>query len=235
MSNGLRATLGRPIGHDSQVEFGWTRNIALALLATLSLAVLSTAAARFDGFTPEAPDAQVAPPAAAAPQPIAANAPGHSLTHGARDQIEALAALVGKKYRISPKVGRELIGTAYREGARTGVDPLLIVAVMAVESRFNPIAESDAGAMGLMQVIPGFHKDKFEADAGDPVLDPHANIRLGARILQEYIKRAGNEAAGLQLYNGSGDDATNAYANKVLAERQRLQQAIARPRDRLRA
>ena len=234
MSNGLRATLGRPIGHDSQVEFGWTRNIALALLATLSLAVLSTAVARFDGFTPEAPDAQVAPAAAAA-QPVAVSAPGHSLTHGARDQIEALAALVGKKYRISPKVGRDLIVTAYREGARTGVDPLLIIAVMAVESRFNPIAESDSGAMGLMQVIPAFHKDKFEADAGDPVFDPHANIRLGARILQDCIKRGGSEVAGLQLYNGSGDDATNAYANKVLAERQRLQQAIARSRDRVRA
>jgi soluble lytic murein transglycosylase-like protein len=89
--------------------------------------------------------------------------------------------------------------------------------------------------MGLMQVIPGFHKDKFEAAAGDPVFDPHANIRLGARILQEYIKRAGNEVAGLQLYNGSSEDVTNAYASKVLAERQRLQQAIARSRDRLRA
>ena len=231
MSNGLRATFGQPADHDFLVEFGWTRNIALALLATLSLALLSTAAARFDGFPPEAPDVE----AAAAPQPIPVSIPSHSLTQVAREQIEALAALVGKKYRISPKVARELIGTAYREGARTGVDPLLIIAVMAVESRFNPIAESDSGAMGLMQVIPGFHKDKFEAAAGDPVFDPHANIRLGARILQEYIKRAGNEVAGLQLYNGSSEDVTNAYASKVLAERQRLQQAIARSRDRLRA
>ena len=231
MSNELRATLGQPIGHDFLAEFGWTRNIALALLATLSLAVLSTAAARFDGFASEAPGAVAEAPA----QAIAASAGSHTAPHVAREQIEALATLVGKKYRISPKVGRDLIVTAYREGARTGVDPLLIIAVMAVESRFNPIAESDSGAMGLMQVIPAFHKDKFEADAGDPVFDPHANIRLGTRILQAYIKRAGSEVAGLQLYNGSGDDATTAYANKVLAERQRLQQAIARTKDRSRA
>ncbi len=234
MSNGLQGTIGAPAEHHFLGEFSWTRNITMALLATLSLALLSTAAARFDGFARDA-EALPAPRAAPEPAPLPVSTPPLPAAQGTRDQIEALAALVGRKYRISPKVGRELIGTAYREGARTGVDPLLIIAVMAVESRFNPIAESDSGAMGLMQVIPGFHKDKLEADGGDPVFDPHANIRLGARVLQEYIKRAGNEAAGLQLYNGSGDDATNAYANKVLAERQRLQQAIARPKERLRA
>jgi soluble lytic murein transglycosylase-like protein len=226
--------IGAPAEHHFPGEFGWTRNIALALLATLALALLSTAAARFDGFAPDA-SAMPAPRAALAPAPIPLSPPVQPTAHGTSSQIEALAALIGKKYRISPKVGRELIGTAYREGARTGVDPLLIIAVMAVESRFNPIAESDSGAMGLMQVIPGFHKEKLETAGGDPVFDPHANIRLGARVLQEYIRRAGNEAAGLQLYNGSGDDSTNAYANKVLAERQRLQQAIARARERGRA
>jgi soluble lytic murein transglycosylase-like protein len=234
MSNGLQATIGAPAEHHFLGEFGWTRNIAMALLATLSLALLSTAAARFDGFARDA-EALPAPHVATAPAPLPVNVAPHPATQATRDQIEALAALVGKKYRISARVGRDLIGTAYREGASIGVDPLLIIAVMAVESRFNPIAESDSGAMGLMQVIPGFHKDKLEAGGGDPVFDPHANIRLGARVLHGYIKRAGNEAAGLQLYNGSGDDATNAYANKVLAERQRLQQAIARPKERLRA
>ena len=234
MSNGLHATIGAPAEHHFLGEFGWTRNIVLALLATLSLALLSTAAARFQGFTPDASAMPAARPVLA-PEVLPVSVPALPVAQASREHIEALAALIGKKYRISPKVGRELIGTAYREGARTGVDPLLIIAVMAVESRFNPIAESDSGATGLMQVIPGFHKDKLDAGGGDPVLDPHANIRLGARVLQEYIRRAGNEAAGLQLYNGSSDDATNAYANKVLAERQRLQQAIPRSKDRARA
>jgi soluble lytic murein transglycosylase-like protein len=108
------------------------------------------------------------------------------------------------------------------------------VAVIAVESRFNPIAESDAGAQGLMQVIPGYHKDRLEAAGVDSVLDPHDNIRLGAQILKEYILRGGTEVAGLQIYNGAAADASNAYAVKVLAEKQRLQQAIQRLRDRLR-
>jgi hypothetical protein len=86
-----------------------------------------------------------------------------------------------------------------------------------------------------MQVIPGFHQEKLDAAVADPVLDPHANIRLGARVLRDYIVRAGGEAAGLQMYNGAGDDPTNAYANKVFAERARLQQAVAKPRERTRA
>ena len=233
MTNGLQATLGKSAGHDFRVELGRPRSIIFALLATFSLALLSTAAARFDGWVSADASAPAASTAYAAVDSIPAGANQHPVAPAAREQIEALTALVAKKYRISPKVGRELIGTAYREGARTGVDPLLIVAVMAVESRFNPIAHSDAGATGLMQVITGYHKDKIEADAGDPALDPHANIRLGARILQECIKRAGTEAAGLQLYNGSSDDVTTAYANKVFAERQRLHQATRRPRDRV--
>jgi soluble lytic murein transglycosylase-like protein len=209
--------------------------VVLAAATTLALAVLSAAAARFDGWAGgssavPAPAAKVAalPPAVAAPaRPVHAAGP--------REQIEALAGLVARKYRVSPKVARDLIGTAYREGARFGVDPLLVVAVIAVESRFNPIAQSDAGAMGLMQVIPGFHEDKFDTTVADPVLDPHANIRLGARVLREYIVRAGGEAAGLQMYNGAADDPSNAYANRVFAERARLQQAVARPRERTRA
>jgi len=128
-----------------------------------------------------------------------------------------------------------MIATAYREGKRVGLDPLLIVAVIAVESRFNPIAESTMGAQGLMQVIPSYHKDRLEAAGVDSVLDPHANIRLGAQILKEYIRRGGTEVAGLQLYNGASDDATNAYASKVLGEKQKLLQAVQRVRNRLHA
>jgi soluble lytic murein transglycosylase-like protein len=233
MTNGLRATLAEPVGHEFLVEAVRSRAVVFAVVATLSLALLSTAVARFSGWSAAAAVPAILP-AKATVDIIAPGAARHLFAPAARDQIDALGALVSKRYRVSPKAARELIGTAYREAGRSGVDPLLIVAVICVESRFNPIAQSDAGATGLMQIIPGFHKDKLDSSIADPVSDPHANIRLGALILQEYIKRAGGEAAGLQLYNGSSDDATNAYANKVFAERQRLQQAIARPRDRVR-
>ena len=151
-----------------------------------------------------------------------------------RPEIDALATSLAKRYRVSTDATRGLIATAYREGHRIGLDPLLIVGVIAVESRFNPIAESDMGAQGLMQVIPRFHKEHLE-NGPDSMLDPHANIRLGARILKDYIKSGGTEVAGLQLYNGSSSDASNAYAAKVLGEKQRLQQAVQPLRGRARA
>jgi len=233
MNTALRARPEVLAGGDLATEPARVRTLVLAVATTLSLAVLSAAAARFDGWAVEPPMVAAAPARVAA-APVAVRPVGVPAIP-AHDHLDALARLVAKKYRVSTHAARDLIATAFREGAHIGVDPLLVIAVMAVESRFNPIAESDAGAMGLMQVIPAFHQDKLDASAGDPVLDPHANIRLGARVLGEYIKRGGSETAGLQMYNGSGDDPSNGYANKVFAERTRLQQAVARLRDRSRA
>ena len=149
--------------------------------------------------------------------------------------IEAVATVVAKRYRVSLEATRQVVGAAFQEGVRIGVDPLLIIAVIAVESRFNPIAQSDLGAMGLMQVIPRYHADKLDTADGHSVLDPPTNIGLGARVLKEYIRRGGTEVAGLQLYNGASDDSSNAYANRVLGEKQRLKDAVRRARDAARA
>jgi soluble lytic murein transglycosylase-like protein len=86
-----------------------------------------------------------------------------------------------------------------------------------------------------MQVIPRYHADKLDAGDGHSVLDPPKNIELGARVLKEYIRRGGTEIAGLQLYNGASDDPSNAYANRVLGEKQRLRDAVRRARDATRA
>ncbi len=132
-----------------------------------------------------------------------------------------------------------MVRTAFHEGRRNGVDPLLILAVIAVESRFNPIAESEQGAVGLMQIVPRFHMDKVDAEvdagvdaAGPSFLPPRTNIAIGTRILKDSIRRGGGEAAGLQLYNGSFDDESRAYANRVQVERRRLEAALPRPRNR---
>ena len=142
-----------------------------------------------------------------------------------RKQIEALAGLFAKKYRVSAVATREYLAHAYREAERLNLDPLLLVAIISIESNFNPIAESPAGAVGLMQVIPRFHMDKFAPDQ-ESALTPHTNIRIGALVLKEYIRRAGGLVEGLQLYNGAAEDETTAYANKVLGEKQRLLAAV---------
>lgn len=66
-----------------------------------------------------------------------------------------------------------------------GVDWKLVIAVMAQESAFNPNAESIAGALGLMQIIPRFSKvaDKME------LYDPEINIREGVRYLKKHLTR----------------------------------------------
>jgi len=121
------------------------------------------------------------------------------------------------------------------EGQRHGLDPTLILAVIAVESRFNPIAESEQGAVGLMQIIPRFHMDKIAAVGVPSILLPEANIAIGAVILKDAIRRGGSDAAGLQLYNGAFDDETRAYANRVFTERRRLEEALPRSRERVAA
>jgi soluble lytic murein transglycosylase-like protein len=231
----LFATFPLAVGHELHLELGRMRAIILALLATLCAALAATSALRVDRLlaaTSPEPAAELR--AGQRGTPLAAVA-GLSVRPQTLPEIDALATLVAKRYRISAEATRGLVAAAYREGQRIGVDPLLIIAVIAVESRFNPIAESNMGAQGLMQVIPEYHKNHLEAAGVDSVLDPHDNIRLGARILKEYIRRGGTEVAGLQLYNGAAGDVTTAYAVKVLGEKQRLQQAVQRARDRLRA
>ncbi len=142
-----------------------------------------------------------------------------------QQQIDALAGVIAGKYRVSRQATRDYLIKAWREADRNGLDPVLLIAVMAVESSFNPVAESHAGAVGLMQVIPRFHTDKFEPER-ESALHPDTNIRIGAKALQEYIRRGGGLIAGLQLYNGAADDESNAYANKVLGEKARLLAAV---------
>jgi soluble lytic murein transglycosylase-like protein len=140
-----------------------------------------------------------------------------------------LASYLARKYRVAADATERLVGDAFAVARDTGIDPLLILAVMAVESSMNPIAESDYGAKGLMQVVPRFHPEKLASHGGaEALLDPRVNIRVGAQILNEYIRRTGGLEGGLQLYAGAQDDAERAYSRKVFAEMQRLKDASAR-------
>ena len=141
---------------------------------------------------------------------------------------QKLAEHLSRRYRVAPEMVQGMVGDAYSVGAQMGIDPLLILAVVAVESRFNPIAESGFGAKGLMQVVPRFHLDKLADHGGaEAVLDARINIAVGTRILKEYIGNTGSLESGLQMYAGASDDESFGYAQKVLTERNRLQGILA--------
>jgi hypothetical protein len=137
-----------------------------------------------------------------------------------------VAFWLSKKYRVAPEPLGLLVAEAYELGTRAKLDPTLILAVMAIESRFNPFAQSPVGAQGLMQVMTRVHTDKYENVGGAlAAFDPVTNLRVGVKVLQECIARAGSIEGGLRYYVGAAnltDD--GGYAAKVLAEHFRLSQ-----------
>jgi len=139
----------------------------------------------------------------------------------------AVTEFIAKRYRVAHDATAGYVATAYRAGGEWKVDPLLILAVVAVESRYNPVAESNMGAKGLMQVIPKFHPEKLAGHGGESaLLDPQVNIQVGAQILREYMRRYGETETALQMYAGAFDEPSSSYAFKVLAERARLEQLL---------
>lgn len=143
-------------------------------------------------------------------------------------EMRRVADYLSHKYRVAQPAIEPLVSASQEVGKRVGVDPMLILAVMAIESRFNPVAQSDVGAQGLMQVMPKYHQDKIEkydaSDAEHPLLDPRTNIEVGARVLKESIKYAGTVEGGLQQYSGG----ERTYPGRVMAERQRIEEAARR-------
>jgi Transglycosylase SLT domain len=140
---------------------------------------------------------------------------------------QALANHLSRRFFVAASATERMVASAYRAAFEVGLDPLLVLAVISIESRFNPIAESVMGAKGLMQIIPKYHLDKLRAAGGeDAVFDPESNIHIGTRILQEYVYRTGTLEAGLQFYNGAFRDNSAQYAHKVMAERDRLEQVL---------
>jgi hypothetical protein len=132
----------------------------------------------------------------------------------------SVALWLARRYHVAPEPVSRLVQEAWTVGALVNLDPTLILAVMAVESSFNPFAESPVGAQGLMQVMTKVHDDKYEAFGGShAAFDPVTNLRVGVQVLKECIARTGSLEAGLRSYVGAGNSGEDGgYASKVLAE-----------------
>jgi len=135
-------------------------------------------------------------------------------------QQAAVASWIARRYRVAPEPVSRLVKEAWAVGQRAKLDPTLILAIMAIESSFNPFAQSSVGAQGLMQVMTRVHDDKYHAFGGTlAAFDPVTNLRVGVQVLKECIARAGSLEGGLRFYVGAAnliDD--GGYAGKVLAE-----------------
>jgi soluble lytic murein transglycosylase-like protein len=141
-------------------------------------------------------------------------------------QQAAVAIWLSRRYHVAPEPVSRLVQEAWHVGQKAGLDPTLILAIMAVESSFNPFAQSAVGAQGLMQVMTKVHNDKYEAFGGNhAAFDPVTNLRVGVQVLKECISRAGSLEAGLRFYVGAANLAEDGgYASKVLSEQNALRQ-----------
>ena len=141
----------------------------------------------------------------------------------------AVAQWISRRYRVAPEPVSRLVQEAWAIGERAQLDPTLILAIVAVESGFNPFAQSPVGAQGLMQVMTRVHDDKYEAFGGNhAAFDPLTNLRVGVQVLKECVARAGSLEAGLRFYVGAGNLADDGgYAGKVLSEQSYLRQVAA--------
>ena len=131
-----------------------------------------------------------------------------------------LATWISRRYKVAPEPVGALVKEAWAIGQRAGLDPTLILAIMAVESSFNPFAQSSVGAQGLMQVMTRVHDDKYTAFGGNhAAFDPISNLRVGVQVLKECIARAGSVQEGLRYYVGAALlDGDGGYATRVMAE-----------------
>jgi hypothetical protein len=139
-------------------------------------------------------------------------------------QQAAVARWLSLRYRVAPEPVSRLVQEAWSVGQKANLDPTLILAIMAIESSFNPFAQSSVGAQGLMQVMTKVHNDKYEAFGGNhAAFDPVTNLRVGVQVLKECIARAGSLEAGLRFYVGAANLSDDGgYALKVLSEQNAL-------------
>lgn len=231
------------------------RDVARVRVVVGAVAVAGTCIALGLGFGPLRPSAPVDRPPAVELRPVAPPslsvmsidllmaAPSNPVPitlgeHSALGLLEVrpltatqvnLARFIAQHYRVPLSDTQDYVRYAYIVADEFELDPLLLLSVMAVESSFNPRARSSKGAKGLMQVLARVHSDKFAPYGGvEKAYDPLINIRVGARILRDYIARDGSVRAALKSYVGAALLSHDfGYGRKVLRFHERLAAAAA--------
>jgi len=143
---------------------------------------------------------------------------------GSIQNQRAVADFFENKYKLDRSKIEEYVSNTILIAKEVNIDPVLLLAVISVESNFNPNTKSHAGAEGLMQVMTSVHKDKYALYGGaTEAVKPEVNIRVGAYILKYLIATAGSLRNGLKYYVGAANaEDDGGYTDKVMAERNRL-------------
>ena len=134
-----------------------------------------------------------------------------------------VARWIANRHRVAMGAVEQLVGASFETAGSYRLDPYLLLAVISIESGFNPLAESTVGALGLMQIMPNVHAEKLKSFGGArQALDPWVNMQVGAQILREYLDRFGSESAALRAYVGVAADQPTDYPDRVMGIRDRL-------------
>lgn len=130
---------------------------------------------------------------------------------------------LSRKYKVAPEPLSVLVAEAFNLGERAHIAPTLILAIMAIESNFNPYAQSAAGGQGLMQIQSKQHSDKLDSLGGTlATFDPLSNLRVGVRVLHDLSVVHGSIQAGLAAYVQATPRRDSNYLDRVVQEEQRL-------------
>jgi hypothetical protein len=137
------------------------------------------------------------------------------------------------RYQVDAIQAARVVALAYEVADDVKLDPLLLLAVMSVESSFNTFAQSARGAQGLMQIRTQVHAERFEPFGGsEAVFDPRANIRVGAELLRIHLLREGSTEAALKAYVGAARRPHDSgYGARVLRARDVLRGVAEAPED----
>lgn len=134
-----------------------------------------------------------------------------------RNKRQKMIRYLMNNYRLQERDARILVRSADANAHKYKIDLELLMAIIFVESTYKTSVQSNKGAIGLMQVVPKWHLDKIARYGDVDVLyDIRVNIAIGTEILMEYLEKEGDMRQALHRYNGSRNDKTLKYSNRVL-------------------
>ncbi len=130
-----------------------------------------------------------------------------------------------KEYAESEITAKRILAAVYENSMQYDISPELILSVILVESEFNPDASSNAGAIGLMQIMPvtGVYVGRslgYSIKSEGELYDIEKNIKIGVVFLKECIERLGEQRGLGYYYAGRYTQHYNKYTAKIAAAKE---------------